>query len=106
MRPQPLPAASPPLLPEAGQTARTVRRADTCTRRLIMDAVHGEQQHFVRRDELEAAWRVFDPLLSAIDTSDPPWVRALSPLPGHTYSPYLGTSRGQPNPSLTSPPKP
>lgn len=71
-----------------------------------MDAVHGEQQHFVRRDELEAAWRVFDPLLSAIDTSDPPWVRALSPLPGHTYSPYLGTSRGQPNPSLTSPPKP
>ena len=45
--------------------------------RLLLDAVQkGDQQHFVRRDESEAAWRVFDPLLSNIDSEDPPWVGA------------------------------
>ena len=35
--------------------------------RLILDVVHGDQQHFVRRDELVAAWKIFDPLLERID---------------------------------------
>ncbi|KAK9813245.1 hypothetical protein WJX72_011396 [[Myrmecia] bisecta] len=50
--------------------------------RLILDAVHGDQQHFVRRDELRAAWAVFTPLLHAIDSG------AISPLP------YPAGSRG------------
>ena len=35
--------------------------------RLILDCVNGDQQHFVRRDELAAAWSVFTPLLKYID---------------------------------------
>ncbi|KAK9794959.1 hypothetical protein WJX73_003563 [Symbiochloris irregularis] len=35
--------------------------------RLILDAIRGDQQHFVRRDELRAAWAIFTPLLHAID---------------------------------------
>ncbi|CAG9464164.1 unnamed protein product [Pedinophyceae sp. YPF-701] len=40
--------------------------------RLILDALRGDQQHFVRRDELKAAWAVFDPLLEAIDNGEVP----------------------------------
>ncbi|GMH35965.1 hypothetical protein BSKO_03833 [Bryopsis sp. KO-2023] len=35
--------------------------------RLILDAIRGDQQHFVRRDELRAAWSIFTPLLHQID---------------------------------------
>lgn len=35
--------------------------------RLILDCIRGDQQHFVRRDELRAAWAIFTPLLDAID---------------------------------------
>ncbi|XP_057515678.1 glucose-6-phosphate 1-dehydrogenase 6, cytoplasmic-like [Amaranthus tricolor] len=35
--------------------------------RLILDTVRGDQQHFVRRDELKAAWEIFTPLLHRID---------------------------------------
>ncbi|PSC70121.1 glucose-6-phosphate 1-cytoplasmic isoform [Micractinium conductrix] len=35
--------------------------------RLILDAIRGDQQHFVRRDELRAAWAIFTPLLHAVD---------------------------------------
>ncbi|KAK9865125.1 hypothetical protein WJX84_006808 [Apatococcus fuscideae] len=35
--------------------------------RLILDAIRGDQEHFVRRDELRAAWAIFTPLLHAID---------------------------------------
>jgi glucose-6-phosphate 1-dehydrogenase len=35
--------------------------------RLILDCIRGDQQHFVRRDELRAAWAVFTPLLHAIE---------------------------------------
>ena len=38
--------------------------------RLILDCIRGDQQHFVRRDELEVAWRIFDPLLHAIDRGE------------------------------------
>ncbi|OEL18846.1 Glucose-6-phosphate 1-dehydrogenase, cytoplasmic isoform [Dichanthelium oligosanthes] len=35
--------------------------------RLILDTIRGDQQHFVRRDELKAAWQIFTPLLHDID---------------------------------------
>jgi len=35
--------------------------------RLILDCIRGDQQHFVRRDELTEAWRIFTPVLHAID---------------------------------------
>lgn len=35
--------------------------------RLILDCINGDQQHFVRRDELAAAWKIFTPLLKYID---------------------------------------
>ena len=40
--------------------------------RLLLDAVRGDQQHFVRRDELRAAWALFDPLLAATDAGELP----------------------------------
>ncbi|XP_068667423.1 glucose-6-phosphate 1-dehydrogenase, cytoplasmic isoform-like [Aristolochia californica] len=43
--------------------------------RLILDTIRGDQQHFVRRDELKAAWEVFTPLLHKIDEG------GLKPLP-------------------------
>jgi hypothetical protein len=33
-------------------------------------ACSGDQQHFVRRDELRAAWQIFTPLLHAIDRGE------------------------------------
>jgi glucose-6-phosphate 1-dehydrogenase len=38
--------------------------------RLILDCIRGDQQHFVRRDELRAAWAIFTPLLAAIDAGE------------------------------------
>ncbi|CAK9217314.1 unnamed protein product [Sphagnum troendelagicum] len=35
--------------------------------RLILDTIRGDQQHFVRRDELQVAWEIFTPLLHRID---------------------------------------
>ncbi|XP_042498801.1 glucose-6-phosphate 1-dehydrogenase, cytoplasmic isoform-like [Macadamia integrifolia] len=35
--------------------------------RLILDTIRGDQQHFVRRDELKVAWEIFTPLLHKID---------------------------------------
>ena len=40
--------------------------------KLILDAIRGDQQHFVRRDELRAAWSIFTPLLHAIDRGEVP----------------------------------
>uniref|UniRef100_A0A5B7A7U3 Glucose-6-phosphate 1-dehydrogenase n=1 Tax=Davidia involucrata TaxID=16924 RepID=A0A5B7A7U3_DAVIN len=38
--------------------------------RLILDTIKGDQQHFVRRDELKAAWEIFTPLLHGIDNGE------------------------------------
>ncbi|XP_057820593.2 glucose-6-phosphate 1-dehydrogenase, cytoplasmic isoform [Cryptomeria japonica] len=38
--------------------------------RLILDTIRGDQQHFVRRDELKAAWEIFTPLLNDIDNGE------------------------------------
>eukprot|EP00301_Raphidiophrys_heterophryoidea_P006118 c12498_g1_i2.p1 GENE.c12498_g1_i2~~c12498_g1_i2.p1 ORF type:complete len:543 (-),score=158.87 c12498_g1_i2:286-1914(-) len=35
--------------------------------RLILDVIRGDHQHFVRRDELSAAWKIFTPLLHKIE---------------------------------------
>ena len=43
-----------------------VKLPDAYTR-LILDVLRGEQATFVRGDELEAAWRIFTPLLKEID---------------------------------------
>ena len=40
--------------------------------RLLLDAVHGHQAHFVRGDELEAAWSIVDPVTAAIARGDVP----------------------------------
>eukprot|EP01134_Creolimax_fragrantissima_P006738 CFRG6738T1 len=40
--------------------------------RLILDAIRGEQGHFVRSDELAEAWRIFTPLLHDIDAGNVP----------------------------------
>eukprot|EP00892_Ulva_mutabilis_P000019 jgi/Ulvmu1/10017/UM059_0066.1 len=40
--------------------------------RLILDAVQGNQQHFVRRDELRASWAMFTPILHQIDDAKGP----------------------------------
>ncbi|KAF2592455.1 hypothetical protein F2Q70_00043706 [Brassica cretica] len=38
--------------------------------RLILDTIKGDQQHFVRRDELKVAWEIFTPLLHRIDKGE------------------------------------
>eukprot|EP00879_Flechtneria_rotunda_P017147 GHRR01017958.1.p1 GENE.GHRR01017958.1~~GHRR01017958.1.p1 ORF type:complete len:482 (+),score=136.79 GHRR01017958.1:223-1668(+) len=53
--------------------------------RLILDCIRGDQQHFVRRDELRAAWAIFTPLLHAIDRGE------------ITPEPYTYGSRGPPS---------
>lgn len=50
-------------------TSRDVHIPDAYER-LILDCIHGDQQHFVRRDELRAAWAIFTPLLHAIDRGE------------------------------------
>lgn len=42
--------------------------------RLILEAIRGDQQHFLRRDELRAAWAIFTPLLNKIDAGEVPVV--------------------------------
>lgn len=38
--------------------------------RLILDTIRGDQQHFVRRDELKVAREIFTPLLNSIDNGE------------------------------------
>ena len=49
------------------QSAFTERRAEAYER-LLIDVVKGRLTHFMRRDELEAAWRWVDPVLEAWST--------------------------------------
>jgi len=44
------------------QSAFTARRAEAYER-LVVDVIQGRLTHFMRRDELEAAWRWVDPIL-------------------------------------------
>ena len=38
--------------------------------RLLLDAVFGHRAHFVRGDELEAAWAIVDPVNEAVERGD------------------------------------
>jgi len=38
--------------------------------KLIYDVLQGESHNFVRRDELEQAWRIFDPLLHSLEEDE------------------------------------
>lgn len=49
---------------------------------LINEAIHGNSTNFVRKDELDAAWRIFTPLLQQIDRGE------IEPIP------YAAGSRG------------
>lgn len=44
-----------------------LRRTPEAYEKLIHDVVQGESHNFVRRDELEQAWRIFDPLLQNLE---------------------------------------
>jgi glucose-6-phosphate 1-dehydrogenase len=46
--------------------------------RLILDVINGNQSHFVRNDELEAAWAVCDPIINAIE-------KGILPMTTYTY---------------------
>ena len=39
---------------------------------LLLDALEGNRQHFLRFDEVEWAWRVLDPILKAWQSDDSP----------------------------------
>jgi len=44
-----------------------VHRLPEAYEKLIYDVLMGESHNFVRRDELEQAWRIFDPLLHSLE---------------------------------------
>ena len=56
----------------------------TAYERLLFDVLRGDRSHFVRSDELEAAWKIFDDVLHQLDNGE------LDPIP------YVYGSRGPP----------
>jgi len=40
--------------------------------KLIYDVMQGQSHNFVRGDEVEQGWRIFDPLLKSLEASDSP----------------------------------
>ncbi|WP_157272073.1 glucose-6-phosphate dehydrogenase [Azohydromonas aeria] len=64
------------------QSAFTERRAEAYER-LLIDVVRGRLTHFMRRDELEAAWKWADPILQGwAETNDAP-----KPYPAGSWGP-------------------
>jgi glucose-6-phosphate 1-dehydrogenase len=70
-------------VPDAGMKLRTTdlsfnycsefgRSMPEAYERLLLDALEGDASLFARADEVEAAWRVCDPILSAWQTGDKP----------------------------------
>ena len=59
--------------------------------RLILDAIRGNQQHFVRRDELRAAWAIWTPLLHQVGLRCAP---AVDTCMGHMSAALRGTGWG------------
>jgi glucose-6-phosphate 1-dehydrogenase len=69
------------------RSAFTARRAEAYER-LLMDVVKGKLTHFMRRDELEAAWRWADPILQAWeDLGDRP-----KPYPAGSWGPAASSA--------------
>jgi hypothetical protein len=73
-----------------GEAFKEARLRDAYER-LVLDALHGDALLFMREDEIDAAWRVVDPLL-AYWRSDPP------------TSPTTPPARGDPTPPTNSSP--
>lgn len=47
-----------------------LRRTPEAYEKLIHDVIQGESHNFVRKDELEQAWRIFDPLLTTLEEEE------------------------------------
>mmetsp|Transcript_119909 Transcript_119909/g.344533 ORF Transcript_119909/g.344533 Transcript_119909/m.344533 type:complete len:794 (-) Transcript_119909:91-2472(-) len=47
-----------------------LRRTPEAYEKLIHDVIQGESHNFVRRDELDEAWRIFDPLLHQLEVGE------------------------------------
>jgi len=47
-----------------------MRRLPEAYEKLLHDVLQGESHNFVRSDELEQAWRIFDPLLHALEVEE------------------------------------
>jgi glucose-6-phosphate 1-dehydrogenase len=62
--------------------------------RLILDTIRGDQQHFVRRDELRVAWEIFTPLLHRIDAGKLPLIPYKQGSRGPTEADDLNTRLG------------
>ena len=61
--------------------------------RLILDAMRGDATLFTRNDEVEAQWRIIDPILESWEKGDEP----LADLPGRlTRSPRRRTRSSPP----------
>ena len=64
--------------------------------RLILDVFVGSQMHFVRTDELAEAWRIFTPLLHAIEHDRPaPSHQPLDTGPGYAHTDSCNHRHGQ-----------
>ena len=53
--------------------------------RLLADAMLGDPTLFTRSDEVEAAWRLYTPLLEKIE--DSPWELPIYPYESRTWGP-------------------
>jgi glucose-6-phosphate 1-dehydrogenase len=69
------------------QSASRRRRAEAYER-LLMDVVHGRLTHFMRRDELEAAWRWIDPIQRGWQSSNQP----ARPYPAGSWGPAASSA--------------
>ncbi|CAE8625934.1 unnamed protein product, partial [Polarella glacialis] len=49
-----------------------VGRVPEAYEKLIHDVVQGESHNFVRTDEVEEGWRIFDPLIKALESPTGP----------------------------------
>ena len=62
--------------------AAFLRETPEAYERLLLDAMHGDATLFTRADEVEAAWRIADPILSAFEEGSVPLARYASGSPG------------------------
>ncbi|CAK9099235.1 Glucose-6-phosphate 1-dehydrogenase 2 (G6PD), partial [Durusdinium trenchii] len=62
-----------------------VGRLPDAYEKLIHAVIQGESHNFVRADEVEEGWRIFDPLLQSLETPSAP----------HPF-PYAQGTRGPP----------
>lgn len=49
------------------KSAYSAKQLPDAYERLILDVINGDKRLFIRNDELEEAWKIFDPVLKEID---------------------------------------